>query len=82
MPRLDRLPPASRNNLLTFPAQVNDKALYLEGAMVTRPGAGGEEIARWFWGATAVGQLLRRVRDRLDASSDPAWKAAAFGVAR
>lgn len=31
---------------------------------------------------TAAGQLLRRVRDRLDASSDPAWKAAAFGVAR
>lgn len=26
MPRLDRLPPASRNNLLTFPAQVNDTA--------------------------------------------------------
>ncbi len=58
------------------------KALYVEGAMVMRPAAGGDEIARWFWGETAMGGLLRRVRDRLDASSDPAWKAAAFGIAR
>jgi len=36
----------------------------------------------WFWAETAVGQLLRRVRDRLDASDDPKWKTAAFGVAR
>jgi hypothetical protein len=43
---------------------------------------GGEEIAGWFWGETAAGGLLRRVRERLDASGDPAWKAAAFGVAR
>ena len=42
----------------------------------------GEEVARWFWGETAAGQLLRRVRDRLDAAPDPASKAAAFGVAR
>jgi hypothetical protein len=58
------------------------KALAYEGYMATKPDAGGEEIARWFWGTTAVGQLLRRVRDRLDASDDRAWKAAAFGVAR
>jgi len=30
----------------------------------------------------AAGQLLRRVRERLDASDDKEWKAAAFGVAR
>ena len=47
-----------------------------------KPGAGGEEIARWFWGETAMGQLLRRVRDRLEASDDKDWKAAAFGIAR
>ena len=58
------------------------KALYYEGHMAMKPGAGGDEIARWFWGETALGQLLRRVRDRLDASEDPRWKAAAFGVAR
>ena len=58
------------------------KALYYEGYMAMKPGAGGDEIARWFWGETAMGQVLRRVRDRLDASDDPRWKAAAFGVAR
>ena len=58
------------------------KSLYLEGHMVMKPGAGGDEITRWLWGETAVGQLLRRVGARLDTSSDPAWKAAAFGVAR
>lgn len=58
------------------------KALYLEGRLAMKPAAGGDEIARWFWAETAAGQLLRRVRDRLDASDDPRWKAAAFGVAR
>jgi len=58
------------------------KALYYEAFMAGKPAAGSEEIARWFWGETAMGGLLRRVRDRLDAAADPAWKAAAFGVAR
>jgi hypothetical protein len=58
------------------------KALYYEGYMAMKPAAGGDEIARWFWGETAMGQVLRRVRARLDASDDPRWKAAAFGVAR
>src|SRR5262245_14306816 len=58
------------------------KALYFEGRMAMKPSAGGDEIARWFWGETAAGQLLRRVGQRLDASEDPRWKAAAFGVAR
>jgi hypothetical protein len=58
------------------------KAIYFEGRLATTPSAGGADIARWFWGETAAGQLLRRVRDRLDTSSDPTWKAAAFGVAR
>ena len=58
------------------------KTLFFEGRMAMKPSAGGEEIARWFWAETAAGQLLRRVRDRLEASDDPRWKAAAFGVAR
>jgi hypothetical protein len=58
------------------------KAMYLEAYMVIKPDASGEEFARWFWGETAVGQLLRRLRDRLDASEDPRLKAAAFGIAR
>ena len=58
------------------------KALYCEGRMAMKPAAGGDEIARWFWSETAAAQLLRGVRDRLDASDDPRWKAAAFGIAR
>ena len=58
------------------------KTLYFEGHLAMKPGAGGEEIARWFWGETGAGRLLRRVRDLLDASDDPRWKAAAFGIAR
>ena len=58
------------------------KAMYYEAHMVMKPGAGGEEIARWFWGDTAAGALLRRVKQRLDTSEDPAMKAAAFGIAR
>ena len=58
------------------------KALYFESRMAMKPTAGGDEIARWFWAETAVAQLLRRVRDRLDASDDPRSKAAAFGIAR
>ena len=56
--------------------------LYYESRLVDDPAASGTDLARWFWGATAAGQVLRRVRDRLDASEDRAWKAAAFGVAR
>jgi hypothetical protein len=58
------------------------KALYFEGHLAMKPASGGEEIARWFWGETAAGRLLRRVRDRLDGSSDPRSKTAAFGIAR
>jgi len=58
------------------------KALYYEARLAMKPGAGGEEIARWFWSETAIAALLRKVRDRLDASDDPRWKAAAFGIAR
>lgn len=58
------------------------KTLYCEGHMAMKAAAGGDEIARWFWAETAAGQLLRRVRDRLDASDDARGKAAAFGIAR
>ena len=58
------------------------KSLYYEGRLAMKPTSAGDEIARWFWGETASGQLLRRVKDRLDASDDLRWKAAAFGVAR
>jgi hypothetical protein len=58
------------------------KSLYYESCLLTRADAAGADVARWFWGETAAGQVLRAVRDRLDASEDRHWKAAAFGVAR
>jgi hypothetical protein len=58
------------------------KALYFEGRLAMKPSSSGDDVTRWFWGETAAGQVLRRVRDRLDASDDPRWKTAAFGVAR
>ncbi len=58
------------------------KAMYYEARMMAKPGIGGEDLARWFWGSTAAGNLLRRVRDRMDASDDPQEKSAAFGIAR
>lgn len=58
------------------------KAMYYEARMMAKPEATDEELARWFWGSTAAGQLLRRVRERMDASADPREKAGAFGIAR
>jgi hypothetical protein len=58
------------------------KALHVEAHLAATPDASGDQIARWFWSRTATAQVLRRVRDRLDASDNPRWKAAAFGVAR
>ena len=78
---------AERPRTTTLPAFIrwcadDLKTLAYESYMAMRPEAGGDEVMRWFWSTTAIAQLLRRVRDRLDASDDPAWKAAAFGVAR
>jgi hypothetical protein len=58
------------------------KAMYYEARLMLQPESTGEDVARWFWGETATGRLLRRVRDRMDASEDPREKAAAFGIAR
>lgn len=58
------------------------KAMYVEARMAMAPEAGGAEIARWFWGETAAGSLLRRVKARMEASEDPRTKAAALGIAR
>ena len=47
------------------------KALYYEGRMAMKPATTGDDVTRWFWGETAAGQLLRRVRERLEAAEDP-----------
>jgi hypothetical protein len=58
------------------------KAMYYEARMAMAPDASGEEIARWFWGDTALAQLLRQVKARMEASDDPQMKSAAYGIAR
>ena len=46
------------------------------------PDESAEAAARWLWGETALGDLVRRVARRMEASDDPAMRAAAYGVAR
>ena len=58
------------------------KAMYSEARLVMKPADSGAEIAHWFWGETALGQLIRRVKERMEATNDPRMKAAAFGIAR
>jgi hypothetical protein len=58
------------------------KAMYYEARMVMMPNASGDDIARWFWGETALAQLLRQVKERLESSDDPSMKSVAFGIAR
>jgi hypothetical protein len=58
------------------------KALYLEGRLAMTPDESAEAAARWLWGETALGDLVRRVARRMEASDDAAMRAAAYGVAR
>jgi len=75
----DSQPPTSDPRFLRY-ASDDLKAFYFEARMHQKPGAGDLEINRWFWSETAMGNLLRDVRDRL--AGDPATSGAAFGVAR
>ena len=50
--------------------------------MAQRPNVAEPELHRWFWGETAVGQLIRVVAQRMNASDDPALKYFANGLAR
>jgi hypothetical protein len=59
------------------------KAMYLEARLLTAPpGETPEDTARWLWGETALGSLLRDVAERMAASDDPALKRIALGIAR
>jgi hypothetical protein len=50
--------------------------------MAPQPRAIYQELYTWFWGETALANLLRSVRDRLKASGNPAVDQVAFGIAR
>jgi hypothetical protein len=58
------------------------KAFYYEARMMQKPAASDSELHAWFWGETALGQLLPAVAQRLGAAEDPALKAIAYGIAR
>ena len=58
------------------------KAFYYEARMEQRPGAGEEDLHRWFWGETAMGNLIVDLGKRMDASEDPEVKGTAFGLSR
>ncbi len=59
------------------------KAMYLEARlMIAPPDETPQDTARWLWGETALGSLLRDVAERMRASGDPDLKRIAFGIAR
>lgn len=58
------------------------KAFYYEARLAQRPNISEPELHRWFWGETAVAQLIRAVSQRMSASDDPALKYFAYGLAR
>ena len=58
------------------------KAFYYEARMEQRPGAGEEDLHRWFWGETAMGNLIVDLGEHMDASEDPEVKGTAFGLSR
>ena len=58
------------------------KAFYREAFLAQYPDADGARVESWFWHETAMGDLIRRVRDRVKASDDPYAQAIAFGISR
>ena len=58
------------------------KAFYYEARMAQKPSTSEPDLHVWFWGETAIGQLIPAVGESMQASDDPARKAVAFGLAR
>ena len=58
------------------------KAFYREARIQQQPEAQGPAIESWFWNETAMGDLVRRVRDRVKASGDPYADQIAYGISR
>jgi hypothetical protein len=50
--------------------------------MAQRPNDGEADIHRWFWGETAVGMLIDRITQRLNATGDARLAATAYGLSR
>src|SRR2546428_14030574 len=58
------------------------KALYFEGHLAMKPAAGGEQIARWFWGETGSGRLPPRGPDLVPSVQRPRGAADGRGEGR
>ena len=58
------------------------KAFYFEARLAQRPHDSFQAQYEWFWGETALGTLLRTVRDRLKSAGDASLDQVAFGIAR
>ena len=58
------------------------KAFYYEARMAQRPDAAADGIHEWFWGETAMGQLIVSLATKMGESDDPEVKAIPYGLAR
>jgi hypothetical protein len=58
------------------------KAFYFEARMERRPDQRDNDLHRWFWTETSMGELLSRVVARMTESGDPELALYARGIAR
>ena len=81
---LDGMEPPEGVTALQYLRYVCDdlKAFYREAYLAQYPQADGAQVESWFWHGTAMGALIRRVRDRVKSSDDPYAQAIAFGISR
>ena len=77
----ERPPEVSLNQYIRY--CIDDlKAFCYEARLAQLPDAGEPDVHRWFWGETAVGQLVSDVAAHMNASDDQELKVIAFGIAR
>ena len=81
---LDGMEPPDGVTALQYLRYVCDdlKAFYREAYLAQYPTADGAQVEAWLWHETAMGDLIRRVRDRVKSSDDPYAQAIAFGISR
>jgi hypothetical protein len=77
----ERAPDVSLPQFLRWAAD-DMRSFYFEARLNQKPDGDFRDINAWFWGETAMANLLRKVRDRMKAAGDPALDAIAFGIAR
>lgn len=58
------------------------KAFCYEARMMQRPDDAEPDLHRWFWSESAVGALIDRITQRLNATGDAKLQAAAYGLSR